>query len=224
VRLGKLIESRHRDYLLGLPLWLSGCILLGVVTVIVVIATTCRLWYVSRHVKAPYVIDVDYTHNGGWAKYQAITFTNNGEGKNFTADIQIVNSNRPPNHPKGKFRLGWSDGTKASSGERLQQQEWLDTVNVPPMGSVDLLMDSTVPIIRGTSLFRCHLLFQSSCNMHLRPARADSVTMSGLNCRASALTLFYFAFGESLHSLVVGTQQSGGNNSWPLNDLVENPQ
>jgi suppressor of ftsI len=35
----------------------------------------------------------------------------------------------------------------ASNGERLQQQKWLDTVNVPPMGS-----------IRGTSLFHCHLL------------------------------------------------------------------
>jgi suppressor of ftsI len=46
----------------------------------------------------------------------------------------------------------------ASNGERLQQQKWLDTVNVPPMGSVDLLMDFTDPIIRGTSLFHCHLL------------------------------------------------------------------
>jgi suppressor of ftsI len=46
----------------------------------------------------------------------------------------------------------------ASNEERLQQQEWLDTVNVPPMGSVDLVMDFTDPIIRGTSLFHCHLL------------------------------------------------------------------
>jgi suppressor of ftsI len=46
----------------------------------------------------------------------------------------------------------------ASNGERLQQQEWLDTVNVSPMGSVDLMMDFTDPIIRGTSLFHCHLL------------------------------------------------------------------
>jgi suppressor of ftsI len=35
---------------------------------------------------------------------------------------------------------------------------WLDTVNVPPEGSVDLLMDFTDPIIRGVSLFHCHLL------------------------------------------------------------------
>ena len=46
----------------------------------------------------------------------------------------------------------------ASNGERLRQQEWLDTVNVSPRGSVDLVMDFTDPIIRGTSLFHCHLL------------------------------------------------------------------
>ena len=34
----------------------------------------------------------------------------------------------------------------------------LDTVNVPAKGSVDLIMDFTDPIIRGTSLFHCHLL------------------------------------------------------------------
>jgi len=34
----------------------------------------------------------------------------------------------------------------------------LDTVNVPVKGSVDLMMDFTDPIIRGTSLFHCHLL------------------------------------------------------------------
>jgi FtsP/CotA-like multicopper oxidase with cupredoxin domain len=38
------------------------------------------------------------------------------------------------------------------------QPEWLDTVNVPTEGSVDLIMDFTDPIIRGVSLFHCHLL------------------------------------------------------------------
>jgi FtsP/CotA-like multicopper oxidase with cupredoxin domain len=46
----------------------------------------------------------------------------------------------------------------AVDGHRLQQTEWLDTVNVPVRGSVDLVMDFTDPIIRGTSLFHCHLL------------------------------------------------------------------
>ena len=46
----------------------------------------------------------------------------------------------------------------AQNGERLTRPEWLDTVNVPVKGSVDLIMDFTDPIIRGTSLFHCHLL------------------------------------------------------------------
>jgi suppressor of ftsI len=46
----------------------------------------------------------------------------------------------------------------AENGRRLSQPEWLDTVNVPVQGSVDLMMDFTDPIIRGVSLFHCHLL------------------------------------------------------------------
>jgi suppressor of ftsI len=44
------------------------------------------------------------------------------------------------------------------NGELLTAAEWLDTVNVPVKGSVDLMMDFTDPIIRGVSLFHCHLL------------------------------------------------------------------
>jgi FtsP/CotA-like multicopper oxidase with cupredoxin domain len=43
-------------------------------------------------------------------------------------------------------------------GKRLSQPEWMDTVNVSPEGSIDLVMDFTDPIIRGMSLFHCHLL------------------------------------------------------------------
>jgi suppressor of ftsI len=46
----------------------------------------------------------------------------------------------------------------AQNGGRLDHPEWLDTVNVPVEGSVDLMMDFTDPIIRGVSLFHCHLL------------------------------------------------------------------
>ena len=35
---------------------------------------------------------------------------------------------------------------------------WLDTVNVPYGGSVDVIMDFTDPIIKGMSVFHCHLL------------------------------------------------------------------
>ena len=44
-------------------------------------------------------------------------------------------------------------------GEKpVKNPVWLDTVNVPYGSSVDLVMDFTDPIIRGMSLFHCHLL------------------------------------------------------------------
>src|SRR5271168_39091 len=43
-------------------------------------------------------------------------------------------------------------------GKKAAQPEWLDTVNVTPEGSVDLIMDFTDPLIRGMSVFHCHLL------------------------------------------------------------------
>ena len=46
----------------------------------------------------------------------------------------------------------------AQNGERLVDPVWLDTANVPVDGSIDLIMDFTDPIIRGMSLFHCHLL------------------------------------------------------------------
>lgn len=45
-----------------------------------------------------------------------------------------------------------------AQNENPRDPEWLDTVNVPTGGSVDLIMDFTDPIIRGVSLFHCHLL------------------------------------------------------------------
>jgi suppressor of ftsI len=47
----------------------------------------------------------------------------------------------------------------AENGVQSDSPEWLDTVNVPyGNGTVDLIMDFTDPIIRGISLFHCHLL------------------------------------------------------------------
>jgi FtsP/CotA-like multicopper oxidase with cupredoxin domain len=44
-------------------------------------------------------------------------------------------------------------------GEKpVKNPVWVDTVNVPYGSSVDLVMDFTDPIIRGMSLFHCHLL------------------------------------------------------------------
>jgi FtsP/CotA-like multicopper oxidase with cupredoxin domain len=44
------------------------------------------------------------------------------------------------------------------AGTFLPSPEWMDTVNVAPNESLDLLMDFTDPIIRGISVFHCHLL------------------------------------------------------------------
>ena len=44
------------------------------------------------------------------------------------------------------------------NGRTLPDSEWLDTINVPVGGSVDVIMDFTDPVIRGLSVFHCHLL------------------------------------------------------------------
>ena len=46
----------------------------------------------------------------------------------------------------------------AVKGNAVKDPAWVDTVNVPYGSSVDLVMDFTDPIIRGMSLFHCHLL------------------------------------------------------------------
>jgi FtsP/CotA-like multicopper oxidase with cupredoxin domain len=46
----------------------------------------------------------------------------------------------------------------SENGLQSDSPEWLDTVNVPYGGTVDLIMDFTDPIIKGMSLFHCHLL------------------------------------------------------------------
>jgi len=46
----------------------------------------------------------------------------------------------------------------AENGVPLEHPVWLDTVNVPTGGSVDVVMDFTDPGINGMSLFHCHLL------------------------------------------------------------------
>jgi FtsP/CotA-like multicopper oxidase with cupredoxin domain len=48
--------------------------------------------------------------------------------------------------------------TYAVNGMQLANPQWLDTVNVPYRGTVDVIMDFTNPVISGMSLFHCHLL------------------------------------------------------------------
>jgi suppressor of ftsI len=46
----------------------------------------------------------------------------------------------------------------AENDKLVADPVWLDTVNVPFGGSVDVIMDFTDPVIRGMSVFHCHLL------------------------------------------------------------------
>ena len=46
----------------------------------------------------------------------------------------------------------------AENGAPLSHPAWLDTVNVPYRGSVDVILDFTDPVIKGMSVFHCHLL------------------------------------------------------------------
>jgi FtsP/CotA-like multicopper oxidase with cupredoxin domain len=46
----------------------------------------------------------------------------------------------------------------AENGAPLAYPAWLDTVNVPVGGTVDVILDFTDSVIKGTSVFHCHLL------------------------------------------------------------------
>jgi suppressor of ftsI len=46
----------------------------------------------------------------------------------------------------------------AENDKPIPNPVWLDTVNVPYGGTVDVIMDFTDPVIRGMSVFHCHLL------------------------------------------------------------------
>jgi FtsP/CotA-like multicopper oxidase with cupredoxin domain len=46
----------------------------------------------------------------------------------------------------------------AENDRPIAEPMWLDTVNVPCGGSVDVIMDFTDPVIGGMSVFHSHLL------------------------------------------------------------------
>jgi FtsP/CotA-like multicopper oxidase with cupredoxin domain len=48
--------------------------------------------------------------------------------------------------------------TPERRGRAIPFPVWLDTVNVPVQGYFDVIMDFTDPVIRGMSVFHCHLL------------------------------------------------------------------
>jgi FtsP/CotA-like multicopper oxidase with cupredoxin domain len=68
---------------------------------------------------------------------------------------RIVNDTREL-HPFHIHQVHFFD--YAENGVPLVQPMWLDTVNVPYRGSVDVILDFTDPVIKGMSVFHCHLL------------------------------------------------------------------
>jgi FtsP/CotA-like multicopper oxidase with cupredoxin domain len=68
---------------------------------------------------------------------------------------RIVNQSRElhPFHIHQAHFLAYAENRVA-----LPNPVWLDTVNVPYHGTVDVIVDFTDPIIKGMSVFHCHLL------------------------------------------------------------------
>jgi suppressor of ftsI len=64
----------------------------------------------------------------------------------------------------------------ASDGVTLHPAEWLDTINVAPGGTVEMIMDFTDPIIRGMSVFHCHLLQHEDKGMMAKILFVDSTS------------------------------------------------
>jgi len=71
------------------------------------------------------------------------------------AHWRIVNNTRElhPFHIHQAHFLVYSENDR-----QLPDPQWLDTVNVAVGGTVDVIMDFTDSIIRGMSVFHCHLL------------------------------------------------------------------
>jgi suppressor of ftsI len=68
---------------------------------------------------------------------------------------RVVNASSElhPMHIHQVHFLAYAENNKA-----IDDPIWLDTVNVPYGGSVDVIMDFTDPVIKGMSVFHCHLL------------------------------------------------------------------
>jgi suppressor of ftsI len=68
---------------------------------------------------------------------------------------KIVNATREL-HPMHSHQVHFL--AYAENDLPIPEPVWLDTVNVPYGGSVDVVMDFTDPVIKGMSVFHCHLL------------------------------------------------------------------
>ncbi len=108
--------------------------------------------------KPQFVVDFTEDKKGFCINGQKFEMT---DGPMLTVDVgslqhwRVVNSTKEV-HPFHIHQVHFL--VYAVDGKPVKDPVWLDTVNVPFGGNVDLVMDFTDPIIRGMSLFHCHLL------------------------------------------------------------------
>ena len=128
----------------------------------------------SKSSLQPAVKELDLTAEERVPPRFTVTFTEdkNGfyiNGEKFTPDAapmvrarvgsfqhwKIVNASRElhPMHIHQVHFLAY-----AENDQPISDPVWLDTVNVGVGGSVDVIMDFTDPVIKGMSVFHCHLL------------------------------------------------------------------
>ena len=90
-------------------------------------------------------------------------------GKKFTADAEPMTSARVGSYQHWRILNRTAELHPfhihqvhfliyAENGVPRADQAWLDTVNVPVGGSVDVILDLTDPVIKGMAVFHCHLL------------------------------------------------------------------
>jgi FtsP/CotA-like multicopper oxidase with cupredoxin domain len=129
---------------------------------------------VSERSPEPHLKTLDLTEEEKTTPRFIVTFTEDKKGfyingEKFAPDARpmvrakvgsyqhwrIVNSTRElhPMHIHQVHFLAY-----AENGRPVAEPTWLDTVNVLYGGSVDVIMDFTDPVIRGMSVFHCHLL------------------------------------------------------------------
>jgi suppressor of ftsI len=108
--------------------------------------------------KPQFVVDFTEDKKGFYINGQKFEMT---DGPMLTVDVgslqhwRVTNSTKEV-HPFHIHQVHFL--VYAVDGKPVKDPVWLDTVNVPFCGNVDLVMDFTDPIIRGISLFHCHLL------------------------------------------------------------------
>ena len=99
-------------------------------------------------------INIEVTTDDGFSQEQYFTVTNHGEDRLFTAECQIEGSNRPESYPKGAFRLGWGDGTRANTEITQHTSARALLASIQDVIPHDLLEMKVWKVVEGRSLIQ----------------------------------------------------------------------